>query len=107
MHYRGDTKPENIYSLNSSLWYYKGMKTNTKSSITLPPHELKLVNDLMKSLKAKSKVEVIRRGLFLLKETTDRNALRASYKEASEKARKFSDIELQELNELTDDGLDE
>jgi len=39
------------------------MKTNTKSSITLPPDELKLVVRLKAMLKAKSKVEVVRRGI--------------------------------------------
>jgi Arc/MetJ-type ribon-helix-helix transcriptional regulator len=45
------------------------MKSNAKSSITLPPDELKLVVSLQARLKAKSKVEVVRRGLRLLQET--------------------------------------
>jgi Arc/MetJ-type ribon-helix-helix transcriptional regulator len=52
------------------------MKTNTKSSITLPPEELRLVVSLQARLKAKSKVEVVRRGLRLLQETTDRERMR-------------------------------
>jgi Arc/MetJ-type ribon-helix-helix transcriptional regulator len=52
------------------------MKANAKSSITLPAGEVSMVNRLMKTLGAKSKVEVIRRGLRLLQETTDRAALR-------------------------------
>jgi hypothetical protein len=36
--------------------YSFGMKTNTKSSITLPAEELKLVTSLQAKLKAKSKV---------------------------------------------------
>jgi Arc/MetJ-type ribon-helix-helix transcriptional regulator len=83
------------------------MKKNTKSSVTLPPKELELVNDLMKSLKAKSKVEVIRRGLTLLKETTDRKALRASFQEASNAVRKDIHLELESLDAVTDEGLDE
>ena len=82
------------------------MKYNTKSSITLPPGELELVLSLMKSLKAKSKVDIIRRGLTLLKESTDRQALRASYKEASLKTRAMLSQELKDLDHLTDEGLD-
>lgn len=58
------------------------MKSNTKSSITLPPSELALVNDLMKKLKAKSKVDVIRQGLQLLKQNTDRAELAELYRRA-------------------------
>lgn len=82
------------------------MKNNTKSSITLPAPELELVIDLMKTLKAKSKVEVIRRGLTLLKETTDRKSLRASFKKASEATRGTIQSELNDLNALTGEGLD-
>ena len=82
------------------------MKTNTKSSITLPAHELEMVQDLMKSLKAKTKVEVIRRGLTLLKETTDRKSLRAAYRKASDATRPNLQAELDELDVLTDEGLD-
>ena len=59
------------------------MKPNAKSSITLPPAEVKLVRDLKKKLKAKSNVEVVRRGLKLLKEQTDRDLLRKAYESAS------------------------
>ncbi len=60
------------------------MKHNTKkSSITLPLSELKLVSELKKQLKVKSNVEVIRRGLYLLKERTHRDNLRAEYAKAS------------------------
>ena len=81
------------------------MKINTKSSITLPASELELVVGLMKTLKAKSKVEVIRRGLQLLKETTDRKALRASYKRASEATRGTLSDELEDLDGLSSEGL--
>ena len=37
------------------------MRANTKSSITLPPEELRMVLALQARLKAKSKVEVVRR----------------------------------------------
>lgn len=82
------------------------MKPNTKSSITLPPAELKLVVDLQTKLKAKSKVEVVRRGLRLLKESTDRAYLREAYRRASRATRASLEVELQELDHLSGEGLD-
>jgi Arc/MetJ-type ribon-helix-helix transcriptional regulator len=82
------------------------MKNNTKSSITLPPDELKLVEGLMKKLKAKSKVEVIRRGLYLLKEKTDRSTLREAYAQASKAMRDSLLKEIAELDPLTGEGID-
>lgn len=66
------------------------MKKHTKSSITLPPSELAAVNSLMKKLKAKSKVEVIRRALALLRSTTERAELREQYRVASTLTREES-----------------
>jgi len=83
------------------------MKTNTKSSITLPPEELKLVVALQAKLKAKSKVEVVRRGLKLLQETTDRASLREAYRSASRATRASLGQELAELDHLASEGLDE
>ena len=83
------------------------MRSNTKSSITLPPAELKLVVALQARLKAKSKVEVVRRGLQLLKETTDRESLREAYKAASAVTRSSVLGELEELDHLAAEGLDE
>lgn len=88
------------------LRYYKGMKKNTKSSVTLPPKELELVEELAKTLGAKSKVEVIRRGLYLLKSQTDRNALKAAYAEASRKTRKTLMSDLEELDHLSGEGIE-
>ncbi|MEW6058435.1 MAG: ribbon-helix-helix protein, CopG family [Bdellovibrionota bacterium] len=82
------------------------MKKNTKSSITLPPKELELVESLAKALKAKSKVEVIRRGLYLLKSQTDRDMLKAAYAEAAQKTRKNMIVELEELDHLSDEGVE-
>lgn len=82
------------------------MKRNTKSSITLPADELKQVERLRKNLGAKSNVEVIRRGLRLLIEQTDREQLRKAYREASLKTRDALESELQELDTLTPEGLD-
>lgn len=72
----------------------------------MPPSELELVNSLKKRLHAKSKVEVIRKGLQLLKESTDRQALRNAYKKASEATRGTLQDELDELDALSGEGLD-
>lgn len=82
------------------------MKTNTKSSITLPADELQLVAALQKKLGAKSKVEVVRRGLRLLKEATDRESLREAYRSASAATRASLDAELRDLDHLASEGLD-
>lgn len=81
------------------------MTTNTKSSITLPPEELRLVVALQAKLKAKSKVEVVRRGLRLLQETTDRESLRHAYRQASAATRASMDAELAALDHLASEGL--
>jgi Arc/MetJ-type ribon-helix-helix transcriptional regulator len=81
------------------------MKSNTKSSITLPAAEVLLVNGLMKRLGARTKVEVVRRGLRLLKETTDRVALRNAYAQAAKAVRKSTVAELAELDSLSAEGL--
>ena len=83
------------------------MKTNTKSSITLPPEELRLVVALQAKLKAKSKVEVVRRGLSLLEEVTDRKSLRAAYRRASSATRASLASEVADLDHLASEGLDE
>jgi len=83
------------------------MKSNTKSSITLPPEELALVEGLKKRLRAKTKVEVVRRGLYLLRDSVDREALRARYEEASRRVRKSTLAEIGDLDVLSGEGLDE
>jgi hypothetical protein len=83
------------------------MKSNTKSSITLPPEELKLVVSLQAKLKARTKVEVVRRGLRLLQEATDRESLRRGYRRASLATRESLALELPELDSLASEGLDE
>ena len=83
------------------------MKSNTKSSITLPPAELKLVLSLQSKLKAKSKVEVVRRGLRLLEEVTERERLRDAYRRASLATRDSLSYELEDLDSLVAEGLDE
>ena len=88
-----------------ALGYQIGMKSNTKSSITLPRNEVRLVEELQKRLKAKSKVEVVRRGLLLLKESTDRQALRAQYEDAAKRVRASAEEELEELDHLAGEGF--
>lgn len=82
------------------------MKINTKSSITLPPAELDLVLNLMKRLGAKTKVEVIRRGLELLRDRVERDRLRVAYALASQQTRTSLTSELDQLEHLSDEGLD-
>jgi hypothetical protein len=83
------------------------MKVNAKSSITLPPHELRLVLALQAKLKAKSKVEVVRRGLRLLYDATEREALREAYRLASNATRASVARELSEIDHLAAEGLSE
>jgi hypothetical protein len=82
-----------------------GMKVHTKSSITLPPAELRMVVALQAKLKARSKVEVVRRGLRLLHEVTEREALREAYRKASSATRASLSHELEELDHLAAEGL--
>ncbi|HEY2773830.1 MAG TPA: hypothetical protein VGK20_07235 [Candidatus Binatia bacterium] len=81
------------------------MKIHTKSSITLPPDELRLVKALQATLGAKSKVEVVRRGLRLLKEASDRESLREQFRRASAATRKSLSAEIDELDHLASEGL--
>ena len=83
------------------------MKINTKSSITLPAEEVRVVEQLRKRLRVHTKVEVIRRALRLLQETTDRAALRRAFQEASIACRESTRKEIEELDALTSEGLDE
>lgn len=82
------------------------MKMNTKSSITLPAAEVRVVEHLQKRLRARTKVDVIRRALRLLQETTDRAELRRAFREASAACRKVTFKEIEELDHLTSEGLD-
>jgi hypothetical protein len=81
------------------------MSSNTKSSITLPAEELRLVLALQVKLKAKSKVEVVRRGLRLLRDVTEREALREAYRRASRATRASLAHEMEELDHLAAEGL--
>ena len=82
------------------------MKSNTKSSVTLPPDEVRLVLALKSRLKLKSNVEVIRRGLRLLHETTERRALAEAYRAASHATRQSTMQAIEDLDPLAHEGLD-
>jgi hypothetical protein len=58
-------------------------------------------------LKARSKVEVVRRGLRLLRDVTEREALREAYRRASRATRRSLARELRELDHLAAEGLSE
>jgi hypothetical protein len=83
------------------------MKSNTKSSITLPAEELALVLRLKRKLGAKTNVEVRRRGLHLLRDSVDREELRARYRDASQAVRRSTLEEIAELDPLASEGLDD
>jgi Arc/MetJ-type ribon-helix-helix transcriptional regulator len=82
------------------------MKSNTKSSITLPPNELRLVRTLKSRLKLRTNVDVVRRGLRLLAETTERRSLKEAYRKASLAARATTAEEIASLDSLVDEGLE-
>ena len=77
-----------------------------KSSITLPAEELRLVTSLKGRLGLKSNVEVVRKGLKLLRVATDREALRGAYRRASRATKSVTREELDELDHLGDEGLE-
>ena len=66
-----------------------------------------MVVSLQARLKAKSKVEVVRRGLRLLRDVTEREALRDAYRRASLATRASLSQELRELDHLAAEGLSE
>jgi hypothetical protein len=66
-----------------------------------------MVEVLRAKLGIKTKVEVVRRGLQLLKEATDRTNLRAAYRQASASTRGMLAAELHELDHLASDGLED
>ncbi len=83
------------------------MKQNTKSSITLPTGELQLVKKLKARLRLKSNVDVVRTGLRLLEERTDREELREAYRQASRATRRTNATEGKDLDDaLVAEGLD-
>jgi hypothetical protein len=81
------------------------MRTNTKSSITLPRQELLLVKKLKARLHMKTNVQVVRAGLHLLTEETDRRALKEAYRQASAATRQSVRAELDELDHLSGEAI--
>jgi Arc/MetJ-type ribon-helix-helix transcriptional regulator len=82
------------------------MKANTKSSVTLPAEELRLVKSLKARLHLRSNVEVVRRGLRLLAEATDRAALKEAYRQASRAVRAGTVVEIDALDHLAGEGIE-
>jgi Arc/MetJ-type ribon-helix-helix transcriptional regulator len=82
------------------------MNSDTKSSVTLPADELRRIKRLRARLKLKSNVAVVRAGLLLLEETTDRAALQEAYRQASLATRESLAHELPALDHLSGEGLD-
>lgn len=93
-------------ALTERTRYAPGMKSNTKSSITLPAEEVRLVRSLKAKLKVRTNVEVVRRGLRLLQATTDRAELQEAYRRASKTVRAAARKEIAELDHLSGEGLD-
>jgi hypothetical protein len=82
------------------------MTTATKSSITLPPDELRLVLRLRRDLKAPSNVDVVRRALALLAADHERQVQVRDLKLASLAVRKVLAAEVRDLDALASNGLD-
>jgi hypothetical protein len=80
--------------------------TAAKSSITLPPDEFRLVTILKKRLGLRSNVEVVRRGLRMLRESADRQALKDAYRKASRATRTETAAEIAALDHLAGEGID-
>ena len=71
----------------------------------MPPHELQMVVALRERLGLKSNVDVVRQGLRLLREATDRRLLREAYRDASHATRGALAAEIDALDHLADEGL--
>jgi hypothetical protein len=83
------------------------MKRNiSKSSITLPIKEVLLVEHLRRILKLHSKVQVVRLGLKVLQDQTDRKMLKESYLQASYLIRKTTPKELDDLDHLAGENVE-
>ncbi|MGH9340527.1 MAG: hypothetical protein ACRD1R_13280 [Acidobacteriota bacterium] len=81
------------------------MNTNVKSSITLPADDLRRVKRLKERLQLKSNVAVVREGLRVLEEKSDREALGQEFRKASLATRQALFEELEELDHLASEGL--
>jgi Arc/MetJ-type ribon-helix-helix transcriptional regulator len=83
------------------------MNSNTKSSVTLPRDTVLLIEKLQRRFNLKSKVDVVRKGLRLLDESSERNILRERYREAAYSVRESTQTEINELDHLSSEGLNE
>ncbi|MEO7454415.1 MAG: ribbon-helix-helix protein, CopG family [Fimbriimonadales bacterium] len=83
------------------------MKSNTKSSVTLPEEAVALIEKLQRRLEIPSKVEVVRRALRLLDESSERIALRERYREAAYRVRESAEEAIHDYDHLASEGLDE
>ena len=83
------------------------MNLHAKSSFTLPSDEVALVARLKARLRAKSNVDVIRRALRLLDESSTRDVLQRQYREAALAVRDGTLLEVEALDHLSDEGLRE
>ena len=81
-------------------------RSAAKSSITLPSSEFRLVTNLKARLGLKSNVEVVRKGLQLLEQATDRRAIKEAYRRASRATRAATRHEIDELDHLSDEGIE-
>ena len=77
-----------------------------RSSITLRASEFRLMTRLKARLGLKSNVEVVRKGLHLLREQTDRRALKEAYRKASRATRGATRKEIDDLDHLAHEGID-
>ena len=82
------------------------MKLNARTSITLPPEDVALIERLKHRVGAKTNVAVVRRALCLLETTTDRDQLRRAYREASNATRESLAHKMADLDHLAGEGLD-
>jgi hypothetical protein len=82
------------------------MNPNTKSSVTLPRDTVLLIEKLQKRFNLKTKVDVVRKGLQLLDESSERSLLRERYRQAAYDVRTTTQAEVDELDHLSSEGLE-
>lgn len=75
--------------------------------MTLPVEEVRRIERLQKRFRIRTKVEVVRRGLRLLEESSERDLLRELYKSASQAVRDSSQEAIDTMDHLASEGLDE
>jgi len=83
------------------------MKSNARSSITLPADEVARIERLRRRVGERTYVGVVRKALRLLEDTTDRAALQKAYAEASRRTRRSLSAEIESLDHLASEGLED